>query len=94
MYFSVGRTDVVAREHTAVREVFILVTSVAGYFDGKFVPSNSTIAATVSARFLRTALSYAVRRYDGRVYREERGRALTRNRKGAVGGISRMSEES
>ncbi len=73
---------------------FCIAIGVAGYFDGKFVLGNSTIAATVSARFLRAALSHAVKRYNRRVYRRKEGKALTKNRKGAVSSISRMSGES
>ncbi len=77
MHFSARRTDVVAKRHTIVKKVLVLATGVAGHFDGKFVPSNSTIAATVGAGFLRTALSHAVRRHNGRVCREEEaGRLL------------------
>ncbi len=76
MHFSVGRTDVVARGHTIVKKVLVLVIGVAGYFNSKFVLSSSMIVATVSARFLRTTLSHAIRRYDRQVYREEEARRL------------------
>ncbi len=76
IHLGARRTDVVARRHTTIKEVLILTTGVAGYFDGKFVPSNSTIAAIVGARFLRTTLSHAVRRHDRRVYREEEAERL------------------
>ncbi len=77
MHFSIRRTDVIAKRHTIIGKVLVLAIGVAGYFDGKFVPSNSTIVATVSARFLRIALSHVVRRHNGRVCgEEEAGRLL------------------
>ncbi len=52
MHFSVRRIDVVARRHTTIKEVLILIIGIAGHFDGKFVLSNSMIIAIVSTRFL------------------------------------------
>ena len=52
MHFSVRRIDVVARRHIIIRKVLILTIGIAGYFDSKFVLSNSTIIATIGIRFL------------------------------------------